>query len=140
MQMMPRRVKYRKSFRGKIRGEATRGNVVSFGEFGLQSMEPAWITARQLEAGRIAVSHFLRREGKLYIRVFPNKSVSGKPLEVRMGKGKGDIDFWCAVVKPGTVLYEIAGVSEDLARKAMARVAHKMPVKTRFIHRKHAVA
>ncbi|MEM8873095.1 MAG: 50S ribosomal protein L16 [Planctomycetota bacterium] len=140
MQMMPRRVKYRKSMRGKIRGNATRGNVVSFGEYGLQSTDPGWVTARQLEAGRIAVSHFLRREGKLYIRVFPNKSVSGKPLETRMGKGKGDIDYWCAVVKPGTVLYEIAGVSETLAKQALARVAHKMPVRTRFIHRRTAVA
>ena len=140
MPRMPKRVKYRKSMRGKIRGEASRGNTVAFGEYGLQAMEPKWITARQIEAGRIAVSHFLRREGKLYIRIFPHKPISGKPLEVRMGKGKGDTDYWAAVVKPGTVMFEIAGVSEDLARQALARVAHKMPIKTRFVHRRAAVA
>ena len=140
MPRMPKRVKYRKSMRGKIRGEAQRGNTVAFGDYGLQAMEPHWITARQLEAGRIAVSHFLRREGKLYMRVFPHKPISGKPLEVRMGKGKGDTDYWAATVKPGTVMFEIAGVSEDLARQALARVAHKMPIRTRFVARRPAVA
>jgi large subunit ribosomal protein L16 len=110
--LMPKRVKYRKSQRGKIRGKATRGNRVEFGEFGLQAMEPAWISARQIEAGRIAASHFLRGEGKVWIRVFPHKPISGKPLETRMGKGKGDTDFWAAVVKPGTVLYEVGGIPE----------------------------
>ena len=140
MPMMPKRVKFRKSQRGKIKGNATRGNTVSFGEYGLQSLEPAWITARQIEAGRVAASHFLRREGRLYIRIFPHKSVSAKPLEVRMGSGKGEPEFWCAVVKPGTVLFEVSGVDEPTARRCMARLAFKMPIKCRFVTRKHAVA
>jgi large subunit ribosomal protein L16 len=137
---MPKRVKYRKSQRGKIRGNAARGNYVAFGDYGLQSLESGWITARQIEAGRIAVSHFLRREGKLFIRIFPHKPISGKPLEVRMGKGKGDVDYWAATVKPGTVMYEIAGVTELLAKQALARVAHKMPVRCRLVERKAAAA
>ncbi len=140
MAMMPKRVKFRKSQRGKNRGNASRGNTVSFGEFGLQSLEHAWVTARQIEAGRVAVSHYLRREGRLFIRVFPHKPVSAKPLEVRMGSGKGEPEFWCAVVKPGTVMFEIAGVDEVTAKRALARVAHKMPVTTRFVVRRHAVA
>jgi large subunit ribosomal protein L16 len=140
MPLMPKRVKFRKSQRGKIKGNATRGNTVAFGEFGLQSLEPSWITARQIEAGRIACSHYLRREGRVFIRIFPHKPVSGKPLETRMGKGKGEPEFWVAVVKPGTVLFEIAGVDEITARQALARVAHKMPVPCRFVVRKHAVA
>lgn len=140
MPMMPKRVKFRKSQRGKMKGNATRGNYVSFGEFGLQTLEPAWITARQIEAGRVAASHFLRREGRLFIRIFPHKPVSGKPLETRMGKGKGEPEFWVAVVKPGTVMFEVAGVDEATAKKCLARVAHKMPVQTRFVARRHAVA
>ena len=140
MPMMPKRVKFRKSQRGKIKGNATRGNTVSFGEYGLQSLEPAWVTARQIEAGRVAASHFLRREGRLFIRIFPHKSVSSKPLEVRMGSGKGEPEFWCAIVKPGTVMFEIQGVDEPTAKRALARVAHKMPIATRFVARKHAVA
>lgn len=140
MPLMPKRVKFRKSQRGKMKGNATRGNLVAFGEFGLQSLESAWITARQIEAGRVAVSHFLRREGRLFIRVFPHKSVSSKPLEVRMGTGKGEPEFWAAVVKPGTVLFEISGVDERTAKQALARVAHKMPIACRFVTRKHAVA
>ncbi len=140
MPRMPKRVKYRKSQRGKIRGNAARGNYVAFGDYGLQSLESGWITARQIEAGRIAVSHFLRREGKLFIRIFPHKPISGKPLEVRMGKGKGDVDYWAATVKPGTVMYEIAGVTELLAKQALARVAHKMPVRCRLVERKAAAA
>jgi len=139
MAMMPKRVKYRKSMRGKIRGNATRGNYVAFGEYGLQTLEPGWISGRQIEAGRIAAVHFLRREGKIYIRIFPDKPISKKPLETRMGKGKADVDYWAAVVKPGTVLYEIAGVPEDLAKAALARIAHKMPVRCRLVHRRHAV-
>ena len=135
MPLMPKRRKYRKEMKGRIRGVASRGNTVAFGEFGLMALEPARITARQIEAGRIAVSHYLRRQGKLFRRIFPHTPVSGKPLEVRMGKGKGDVDFYAAKVKPGTVLFEIAGVSEDIARRAMARVAHKMPIKTRFVTR-----
>ena len=138
--MMPKRVKFRKSQRGKMRGNATRGNTVAFGEYGLQTTEPGWITARQIEAGRVAASHFLRREGRLFIRIFPHKPVSGKPLETRMGKGKGEPEFWVAVVKPGTMMFEVTGVDEPTAKRALARVAHKMPVQTRFVARKHAVA
>lgn len=140
MPLMPKRVKFRKSQRGKMKGNATRGNYVAFGEFGLQSQAQGWITARQIEAGRVAVSHFLRREGRLFIRIFPHKSVSAKPLEVRMGSGKGEPEFWCAVVKPGTVMFEISGVDEATAKRALARVANKMPVRTRFVSRKPAVA
>ncbi len=136
MRMMPKRVKFRKSQRGRIKGNATRCNTVAFGEYGLQSMEPGYVTAQQLEAGRIAVSHFLSREGKLTIRVFPHKPVSSKPIETRMGKGKGETEFWVAVVKPGTVLYEIAGVPEILAKQAFSRVAHKLPVRVRMIGRR----
>jgi large subunit ribosomal protein L16 len=139
MAMMPKRVKFRKSQRGKNRGNASRGNKVSFGEFGLQSLEHAWVSAKQIEAGRVAVSHFLRREGRLFIRVFPHKPISAKPLEVRMGSGKGEPEFWCAVVKPGTVMFEVAGVDELTAKRALARVAHKMPVQTRFVARRQAV-
>jgi large subunit ribosomal protein L16 len=138
-QMMPKRVKYRKAQKGRIRGNATRGNTVSYGEYGLQTLESARITARQIEAGRVAVSHFLQREGRLYMRIFPHKPVSAKPLEVRMGTGKGDISYWAAIVKPGTILYELGGVSEELAKEALLRVAHKMPVKTRFVRRRHGL-
>jgi large subunit ribosomal protein L16 len=138
--MMPKRVKYRKSQRGKMKGVALRGNTVAFGEFGLQSLEAKWVTARQIEAGRVAAMHFLRREGRVFIRIFPHKPVSGKPLETRMGKGKGEPEYWVAVVKPGTVMFEITGVDEPTAKRALARVAHKMPVQTRFVARKHAVA
>jgi large subunit ribosomal protein L16 len=138
--MMPKRVKFRKSQRGKMRGVALRGNTVSFGDFGLQSRGTGWVTARQIEAGRIAASHFLRREGRVFIRIFPHKPVSGKPLETRMGKGKGEPEYWVAIVKPGTVMFEITGVDEPTAKRALARVAHKMPVPCRFVARKHAVA
>ena len=138
--MMPKRVKFRKSQRGKMKGNATRGNTVSFGEFGLQALEPAWITARQIEAGRVACMHFLRREGRLFIRIFPHKPVSAKPLEVRMGTGKGEPEFWAAVVKPGTIMFEVAGIDQTTAKRCLARVAHKMPIPCRFVERKHAVA
>jgi len=137
MALMPKRVLYRKSQRGKMKGNATRGNTVAFGEYGLQSLERAWVTARQIEAGRVAVQHFLRREGRVFIRIFPHKPVSAKPLEVRMGSGKGEPEFWCAVVKPGTMLFEITGVDEPTAKRALARVAHKMCVRTRFVTRRH---
>src|SRR6187549_2820384 len=140
MPMMPKRVKYRKSQRGKMKGVAQRGNTVAFGEYGLQSLESSWITARQIEAGRVACMHFLRREGRVFIRVFPHKPVSGKPLETRMGKGKGEPEYWVAIVKPGTVMLEITGVDEVTAKKCLARVAHKMPVPCRFVERRHAVA
>ena len=138
MAMMPKRVKHRKTQRGRIRGNATRGNTVAFGDFGLQGLEPAWITARQLEAGRVAATHFLHREGRVYIRVFPDKPVTGKPLETRMGKGKGGVNAWVAVVKPGTILFEIGGVDETTAKSALRRVAHKMPIRCRMVHRHHA--
>ena len=139
MAMMPKRVKWRKSQRGKIRPLATRGNTVSYGEYGLQCLASGWITARQIEAGRVAATHYLHREGKVYMRIFPHKPVSSKPLETRMGKGKGDPEFWVACVKEGTVLYEIGGVEEDVARAALSRVAHKMPFRCRFIRRRHGL-
>ena len=139
MPLMPKRVLYRKSQRGKMKGNATRGNTVAFGDYGLQSMQSAWITARQIEAGRVAVMHLLRREGRVFIRIFPHKPVSAKPLEVRMGSGKGEPEYWCAVVKPGTMMFEVSGVDEPTAKRALARVAHKLPVRTRFLARRHAV-
>ncbi|NQT85855.1 50S ribosomal protein L16, partial [bacterium] len=126
---MPKRVKHRKSHRGKIRGMAHRGNTVAYGEFGLQSLERGWITARQIEAGRVACTHFLAREGKVFMRIFPHKPVSSKPLETRMGKGKGEPDYWVACVKPGSIVYELGGVPEDIAKQALARTARKMPVR-----------
>jgi large subunit ribosomal protein L16 len=136
MALMPKRVKHRKSQRGRIRGNATRGNRVVFGEFGLQSMEGGWVSAATIEAGRIAAQQYIRGEGKLYIRIFPNKSVTSIPLETRMGKGKGEPDFWAATVRPGTVMYEISGVTEEAAKICFARLAHKMPVKVRMARRK----
>ncbi|MEE8190348.1 MAG: 50S ribosomal protein L16 [Candidatus Scalindua sediminis] len=139
MRLMPKRVKFRKSQRGKIKGNATKGNTVCFGEYGLQSTEHGMITAQQLEAGRVAATHFVAREGKLVIRVFPHKPVTSKPIETRMGKGKGEPELWVAVVKPGTVLYEMGGVPEDTARQAFNRIAYKMPVKVRFLHRRRVI-
>lgn len=136
---MPKRVKWRKAHKGRIRGLATRGNTVSYGDFGLQSLESGRVTAKHIEAGRVAISHFLQREGRVFVRVFPHKPVSAKPLEVRMGTGKGEVSYWTAVVKPGTVMYEVSGVSEELAKTALLRVAHKMPVRTRFVARRHAM-
>ncbi len=139
MAMMPKRVKYRKKQRGRIKGDASRGNSVAFGEFGLQTLEPGRITARQIEAGRIGSSHYLKGEGRIWIRIFPHKSVTSTPAETRMGKGKGEIDYWCAVVRPGTILYEIGGVPEDVAKTALLRTAHKLPVRCRFVRRRHKV-
>jgi len=139
MALMPKRVKHRKQQRGRIRGMATRGNTVAFGEFGLQSMEAGWVSARQIEAGRVAATHFLHREGRVYIRIFPSKPISSKPLETRMGKGKGETDQWVAVVKPGTVMFEIGGVDENTAKQALRRVAHKMPVRCRMLYRRAAL-
>ncbi|MEN8126902.1 MAG: 50S ribosomal protein L16 [Planctomycetota bacterium] len=139
MALMPKRVKYRKHMRGKNKGNASRRNYVAFGEFGLQALEPHWITGRQIEAGRVAATHFLKREGKVYIRIFPDHSYTSKPLEVRMGKGKAEVAGWVSVVKPGTMLYEIGGVEEEVAKEALLRVAHKMPVKCRFVTRRHSL-
>src|SRR5262245_4751230 len=136
-QMMPKRVKWRKAFKGRIRGNATRGNTVAYGEYGLQSLEPGRVSAKQIEAGRVSISHFTQREGRVHVRIFPHVPVSAKPLEVRMGTGKGEVAYWTAIVKPGTIMYELSGVSEELAKKALLRVAHKLPVKTRFVSRRH---
>jgi len=136
---MPKRVKFRKAQKGRIRGNAWRGNTVAFGDFGLQSLEPGRVTSRHIEAGRVAATHFLHREGRVFVRIFPHKPVSSKPLEVRMGKGKGEVEIWTAEVKPGTVMFEIGGVAEDVAKVALLRVSHKMPVRTRFVSRRHSV-
>ncbi len=135
MAMMPKRVKHRKSQRGRIKGNATRGNRVVFGEFGLQALEGGWIRAATIEAGRIAAQQYVRGEGRLYVRLFPHKSVTSTPLETRMGKGKGEPDFWAATVRPGTIMYELAGVTEEQARVCFARLAHKMPIRVRFVRR-----
>jgi large subunit ribosomal protein L16 len=136
---MPKRVKHRKAQRGKVRGKAARGNRVEFGEYGLQALEPGWITAQQLEAGRVAATHFLHREGRLWVRTFPHKPVTSTPAETRMGKGKGEPESWVAVVRAGTIIYEVGGVEEDYARQAFNRVAHKMPIKVRFVTRRRRV-
>ena len=139
MPRMPKRIKFRKQMRGKMKGNATRGNYVAFGDYGLQSLGTHWVSARQIESGRIAAQHYLRRQGKIVIRIFPDKPISKKPLETRMGKGKADTDFWAARVKPGTILYEISGVPEEMAKEAFARIAHKMPVRCRFVGRRLSV-
>ncbi|MFO0840047.1 MAG: 50S ribosomal protein L16 [Phycisphaerae bacterium] len=136
---MPKRVKWRKAQKGRIRGNATRGNTVSFGDYGLQSLDAGRVNSKHIEAGRVAISHYLQREGRVYVRIFPHKPISAKPLETRMGKGKGDVAIWTAVVKPGTVMYEVSGVSLDLAKSALLRVAHKMPVRCRFVSRRHSL-
>jgi large subunit ribosomal protein L16 len=136
MALMPKRVKHRKSQRGRIRGDATRGNRVVFGEYGLQAAQGGWLSAQTIEAGRIAAQQYMRTEGRLYVRVFPHKPITSIPLETRMGKGKGEPEFWAAVVKPGTVLYEISGLPEEAARTCFARLAHKMPVRVRFLRRR----
>ncbi|MBN1273994.1 MAG: 50S ribosomal protein L16 [Candidatus Aminicenantes bacterium] len=133
--LMPKKVKYRKQQRGRMRGKALRGSTLNFGEYGLQAMEPCWMTSRQIEAGRIAITRHAKRKGKLWIRVFPWKPVTKKPTEVRMGKGKGDPEFWVDVIKPGRIIYEMEGVTEDVAREAMRLASHKLPVRTRFISR-----
>jgi large subunit ribosomal protein L16 len=139
MPLMPKRVKYRKPQRGKVRGKASQGNSVAFGEYGLQALAIGLISARQLEAGRVAISHFLAHLGKVYIRIFPYKAMTAIPAETRMGKGKGDIEYWCAPVKPGQILFEIGGMPEEMARQAMAKAAYKMPIKTKFVARLHKV-
>jgi len=137
MATMPKRVKFRKSQRGKIRGVAQRGNAVAFGEYGLQSLMGGWIKANVIEACRVAAVRGAP-EGRLYIRIFPHKSVTSTPEETRMGTGKGEPDYWCAVVHAGTVMFEVGGVTEDIARSTLASVAHKLPIKTRMIRRRHA--
>src|SRR3990172_1069838 len=133
--LQPKRVKWRKQHRGRRKGQANAGNQITFGEFGLQALDNAWITARQIEAARRAITHEMRRGGKVWIRVFPDKPVSKKPAETRMGSGKGPPEFWVAVVRRGRMLYEVAGVREELAREALRLAAHKLPVQTRFVVR-----
>ena len=136
MPMMPKRVKFRKTQRGKVKGNATRGNTVSHGDFGLQSLEGGWLSAEAIEAGRITATHSVRGEGRLYIRVFPHKSVTAIPAETRMGKGKGEPEYWAAVVKPGMILFEVSGVPEAAARDCLAKVAYKMPFRCRMVARR----
>ena len=131
--LMPKRVKYRRVHRGRMTGKALRGNKVTYGEFGLQAMEPAWITANQIEAARIAMTRYCKRFGKVWIKIFPDKPVTKKPAEVRMGSGKGSPEFWVAVVKPGRVMFELAGVPEESAREAFRLAANKLPIKTKFV-------
>ncbi|MAD79344.1 MAG: 50S ribosomal protein L16 [Pirellulaceae bacterium] len=138
MALMPKRVKHRKSQRGHIKGNATRGNRVVFGDFALQAMQGGWIKAQTIEAGRIAAQQYIRGEGRLYVRMFPHRSITSTPLETRMGKGKGEPEHWVATVKPGTVMYELSGVTEEQARVCFARLAHKMPVRVRFTRRRPA--
>ncbi|NMB12502.1 MAG: 50S ribosomal protein L16 [Firmicutes bacterium] len=133
--LIPKRVKYRKQQRGRMKGKAVRGSTVTFGEYGLQAQEPGWITNTQIEAARIAMTRYIRRGGKVWVKIFPDKPVTARPAETRMGKGKGAPEYWVAVVKPGRVLFEIAGVPEDLAKEAMRLAAHKLPIKTKFITR-----
>ena len=133
--LLPKRVKYRRVHRGRMKGTATRGNTVSNGEFGLQTLEPAWITSNQIEAARIAMTRYIKRGGQVWIKIFPDKPVTEQPAETRMGKGKGSPEYWVAVVKPGRVMFEIAGVSEELAREAMRLAAHKLPIKCKFVKR-----
>lgn len=133
--LMPKRVKYRKAHRGRRKGNAKRGSSVAFGDFGLKALEPAWITSRQIEACRIALSRKMKRDGRVWIRIFPDKPVSKKPLETRMGKGKGAPEFWVAVIKPGRILFEISGVSREIASEALQLCSHKLPIKTKVISR-----
>jgi large subunit ribosomal protein L16 len=133
--LMPKRVKYRKQMRGRMRGLASRGAVVQFGDYGLQSTEPVWLTSRQIEAARRAIVRYIRRRGKIWIRVFPDKPVTQKPAETRMGKGKGSVEFWVAVIRPGRVLFEMSGVEESVAREALRLASHKLPCKTKFVKR-----
>lgn len=133
--LLPKRVKHRKQMRGRMRGVATRGNVVSNGEFGLQAIEPAWITSNQIEAARVALTRFIKRGGQVWIKIFPDKPVTQKPAETRMGSGKGSPEHWVAVVKPGRVLFEIAGVPEETAKEAFRLAMHKLPIKCKFVAR-----
>ncbi len=131
--LMPKRVKFRRLHRGRMKGKATKGNTVTYGDYGLVALEPAWITANQIEAARVAMTRYIKRGGKVYIKIFPHKSVTKKPAEVRMGSGKGAPDHWVAVVKPGRVMFEIQGVTEEQAREAIRLAGHKLPIKTKFV-------
>ena len=133
--LLPKRVKYRRQQRGRMKGKATRGNFVAYGDFGLQATEPAWITSNQIEAARIAMTRYIKRGGQVWIKIFPDKPITEKPAETRMGSGKGSPEYWVAVVKPGRVLFEIGGVSEELAREAMRLASHKLPIHCKFIRK-----
>ena len=133
--LLPKRVKYRRVHRGRLTGKATRGNKITYGEFGLVALEPAWITSNQIEAARIAMTRYTKRGGQVWIKIFPDKPVTEKPAETRMGSGKGSPEYWVAVVKPGRVMFEIAGVSEDVAREALRLASHKLPIKTKSVAR-----
>ncbi len=138
--LQPKRVKHRKTHRGRRKGIAQAGNAVNFGEYGMQALEAAWITARQIEAARRAITHHLRRGGNVWIRIFPDKAVTKKPAETRMGGGKGAVDHWCAVVKPGRIMFEIAGVTEDVAKEAIRLASHKLPIDVKFVVKESAIA
>lgn len=133
--LMPKRVKRRKQFRGSMRGKALRGNKITYGEFGIVATEPAWITANQIEAARVAMTRYIKRGGKVWIKIFPDKPVTAQPAETRMGKGKGNLEYWVAVVKPGRVMFEISGVSEEIAREALRLAVHKLPIKCKIVSR-----
>ncbi|MCX7779986.1 MAG: 50S ribosomal protein L16 [Negativicutes bacterium] len=136
--LIPKRVKHRKQFRGRMTGKANKGNTVSHGEYGLVALEPAWITNRQIEAARIAMTRFIKRGGQVWIKIFPDKPITAKPAETRMGSGKGSPEYWVAVVKPGRVMFELAGVPEDIAKEAMRLASHKLPIRTKFVKREDA--
>ncbi len=138
--LMPKRVKFRKAQRGRMSGVATRGATIAFGDYGLKAMEPAWISARQIEAARVALTRLMKREGKVWIRIFPDKPVTKKPAETRMGSGKGAPEFWVAVVKPGRIMFEVGGVKKEVAQEALKLATHKLPIKTKFVTRIDLVA
>ena len=133
--LMPKRVKHRKQFRGSMAGKATRGNKLTYGEYGIVAMEPCWIKANQIEAARVAMTRYIKRGGKVWIKIFPDKSVTAQPAETRMGKGKGNLEYWVAVVKPGRVMFEISGVSEEIAKEALRLAVHKLPIKCKIVSR-----
>ena len=133
--LMPKRVKRRKQFRGSMRGKALRGNKITYGEYGIVATEPAWITANQIEAARVAMNRYIKRGGKVWIKIFPDKPVTAQPAETRMGKGKGNLEYWVAVVKPGRVMFEISGVSEEIAKEALRLAVHKLPIKCKIVSR-----
>ena len=135
MPLMPKRVKHRKQQRGRAKGNATRGNRVQYGDFGIQTLDAGWISAQQIEAGRVAATHFLHGEGRVYVRLFPHKPISSQPAETRLGQGKGEPEYYADVIKPGKILYEVGGVPVELAKQAMNRIAHKLPVRCRFVER-----
>ena len=138
--LLPKRVKYRRVHRGRLTGKATRGNKITYGEFGLVALEPAWITSNQIEAARIAMTRYTKRGGQVWIKIFPDKPITEKPAETRMGSGKGSPEYWVAVVKPGRVMFEIAGVSEEVAREALRLASHKLPIKTKIVKREDVAA